>query len=153
MYQKYETITNDGYSLVDNMTGEIKEFKQVKKVSKQDFMLVFLYSIPEMCKLDGNHLKILMLCWKYSSFNPVNSEEGNIIHNDRFFKDAIKKDGMDLSDSSIDVYISRLCKKEFLIKRCRGSYMLNPKYFFKGSISDASKMQLNIISEQGNPTI
>ena len=50
-YTKFETVTNDGYSLVDNQTGEIKEFKQVKKVSYDDFMIVFLSTIPEMMNL------------------------------------------------------------------------------------------------------
>ena len=48
MYTKYETITNNGYSLVDNYTGEIKEFKQTRKINYEEFLLVFLSTIPEM---------------------------------------------------------------------------------------------------------
>ena len=48
MYSKYETITDEGYSLVDNYTGEIKEFKQTRKINYKEFLLVFLSTIPEM---------------------------------------------------------------------------------------------------------
>lgn len=144
MYKKYETVTNDGYSLVDNMTGEIKEFKQVRKVSYDDFILVFLQTMPEMYKLNGNQLKILMCCWRQSTFNPRTEAEGNMVYNNAAFKEAVRQSGLELSDIAIDVYLSNLAKLEFLIKVCRGQYMLNPKYFFKGTASDASKLSLTI---------
>lgn len=143
-YTKFETVTNDGYSLVDNQTGEIKEFKQVKKVSYDDFMIVFLSTIPEMMNLKGNQMKILLLIWKESSFNPTNSTDGNIFYNNKLFKDHIREANLDLTDGAIDVYISQLTKQGFLIKKCKGCYMLNPTYFFKGRVRDAAQMSLTL---------
>lgn len=144
MYTKYETVTHDGYSIVDNWTGEVHEFKQVKKVSYDEFILVFLSTIPELMHLKGNQLKILMLIWKYSSFNPRGETRGNIFVNDTDFKNAVRDSGLDLTNSAIDVYISQLCKQSFLIKKCKGKYLLNPRYFFKGTHNDAAKMSLTI---------
>ena len=142
MYSKYETITNEGYSLVDNYTGEIKEFKQTRKVNYEEFLLVFLSTIPEMYQLNGGQLKILIACWKFSSFNPQCTQEGNIICNNQTFKNSVRASGLNLTDSAIDVYINQLSKKGFLIKECKGCYILNPQYFFKGRVADAAKMRL-----------
>ena len=142
MYTKYETITNNGYSLVDNYTGEIKEFKQTRKINYDEFLLVFLSTIPEMYQLNGGQLKVLIACWRHSTFNPSNSEEGNILHNNPIFKKKLREEGIDMSNSAIDVYIHQLTKQGFLIKQCKGCYILNPKYFFKGRVADAAKMRL-----------
>lgn len=151
MHTKFETITNDGYSIVDNLSGELHEFKQVKKVSYDDFVLLFLSSIPEIYKLRGSEIKVLMACLKYSTFNPKGSAEGNFVYNDLDFKDSIRKDGLNLPDTTIDSYISRLTSKGFLIRRCKGKYLLNPRYFFKGTHSDAAKMSLTIEVEPQLP--
>ena len=42
--------------------------------------MIFLLNIQDAFKLEGQHLKILMCCWKYSSFNP-SSPEGNRVAN------------------------------------------------------------------------
>lgn len=92
-----------------------------------------------------------MACLKYSTFNPKGSAEGNFVYNDLDFKDSIRKDGLNLPDTTIDSYISRLTSKGFLIRRCKGKYLLNPRHFFKGTHSDAAKMSLTIEVEPQLP--
>lgn len=145
--EKFKTEVDKDYSLLDNWTGEIKELKVTKVVDQEKFMIIFLSTLPQMFNLKGNQIKMLMYCWKYSSFNPKGETEGNIINNNVLFKDYVRNAGLNLTDSAIDVYISNLSSVGFLIKKCRGVYMLNPNYFFKGTVSDASKLQLNIIAE------
>lgn len=142
--KKYTTEINEDYALLDKSTGEILEYKQTKKVSMDEFILVFLHSIPEICKLEGNAIKLLICLWKISSFNPYNTEEGNLFYNNTFFKSQVRYFGLDMSDGSINLYISQLAKTNFIIKKCRGAYLLNPKYFFKGTLSNRSKLQLSI---------
>ena len=86
-----------------------------------------------------------MCCWKASSYNSVDAE-GNIVNNNKLLKDYIRQHGLDISDNTIDVIISKLAKKGILIKKCRGSYMLNPRYFFKGRLAEKSKLELKMVT-------
>ena len=58
-------------SVVNTDTGEIISGVATTKVENIDeFIMIFLLNIQDAFKLEGQHLKILMCCWKYSSFNP-----------------------------------------------------------------------------------
>lgn len=142
MIEKYLTEINPGYSLVDNATGELKEFKQVRKIKQDDFIMVFLSSIPKFYKMEGGQIKMMMSLWKLSSFNAANTKEGNIITNDLYTKTQIRNMGLDISNNTIDLYFHQLTKEGFLVKLCKGKYMLNPKYFFKGTLNDSAKMTI-----------
>ena len=83
----------------------------------------------------------MQACWILSSFNSRSNAEGNVVDNNPAFKENVRKLGYDLPDGSINNSISKLCKAGALIKRCKGSYMLNPTYFFKGTLTDRSKLQ------------
>ncbi|MBO6232816.1 MAG: replication/maintenance protein RepL [Clostridia bacterium] len=123
-------------------TGEVLGAIAITKTQKiEDFIIVFLKSLPILSDLDGNSMKVMQACWILSSFNSKQNCEGNVIDNNPAFKDSVRKLGYDVSDGCINNSISKLCKKEALIKRCRGSYMLNPTYFFKGTLTDRSKLQ------------
>lgn len=145
--ETYITEKSKDYSLVDNRTGEILEYRKTKKVTLSEFMMIFFASYTDMFKLTGLELKVLMCIWAHSSFNSNNSTEGNIIHNNIVFKENCKKDGINTANANIDNIFSKLCKMGFLIKKCRGAYLLNPKYFFKGTLSDRTRLQYNIVVE------
>jgi hypothetical protein len=144
---KYTTEKVKGWSLVDECTGELLEYKQTKKITVDEFIMVFFSSCPELMNLTGNHLKVLICCWKHSSYNPENEERGNILHNGPGFKSACRENGLDISNAAIDNAVSALCKKGFLIKKFRGEYLLNPQYFFKGRLSNRSKVRVNYVVE------
>ena len=144
---RYITQTSDDFSLVDNHTGELLEFRQTRKVSLDEFIQVFFSSYPELFKLKGLQLKVLMCCWKHSTYNKENDTTGNIVHNNASFKQHCREEGLELSDASIDNTISSLCKTGLLRKKCRGEYLLNPEYFFKGSLSQRTKIQMQFIVE------
>ena len=145
--EKYLKEKSKDYSLLDNHTGEIIEFYQTKKVSIDEFIMVFFSNYPQMMKLKGVCLKVLMCCWKFSSYNAEYEEEGNIVHNNARFKEYCRQDGLEAPDASIDNAISHLCKVGLLIKKCRGEYLLDPRYFFKGKLSKRSKIMYNIVVE------
>lgn len=144
---RYITEKSKDYSVVDNHTGELLELRQTRKLSLKEFIMVFFSSYPELFKLKGLQLKILMCCWKHSTYNKENDTTGNIVHNNASFKQHCKDEGLNLSDASIDNNISQLCKAGLLIKKCRGEYVLNPNYFFKGSLSQRTKMMMNFMVE------
>lgn len=145
MSQALITQKSEDYSLLDEHTGEILDFYQTKKVNLDEFIMVFFSCIPKIMELKGVALKILICCWKASSFNPINTTQGNIIVNNAKFKEYVRSCGVTALDASIDNAFSTLRKKGFLLKRCRGEYMLNPEYFFKGTISQRSKLRFSVI--------
>lgn len=142
---KYITETSDDYSLVDKHTGELLELKQTRKLSLDEFIIVFFSSYPELFKLKGLQLKVLMCCWKHSTYNKENDVSGNIVHNNASFKEHCREEGLELSNASIDNTISSLCRANLLKKKCRGEYLLNPDYFFKGSLSQRTKVMMQFI--------
>lgn len=144
---KYITEKSEDYSILDKRTGEVLDMNITKKIDLDEFIMVFFSSCPQLMELKGNHLKVLICCWKYSSYNPDNEERGNTIHNGPGFKQACKDSGLDVSPAVIDNAISALHKKGFLIKRYRGEYLLNPQYFFKGRLSSRSKVKIHFTVE------
>lgn len=57
---KFITETSKDYSIVDNHTGELLELRQTRKLSLEEFIMVFFSSYPELFKLRGLQLKVLM---------------------------------------------------------------------------------------------
>ena len=146
--RQFITETVPDYSLLDNHTGEIREFRRTRVVDVDEFIMFFFASIPELCKLEGLQLKILMCCWKNSSYNNVETE-GNLVYNNRLLKDYVRECGINASDTTIDVCIHKLAEKGILMKKCRGVYMLNPEYFFRGRLAKKSRLELKVMT-QGN---
>lgn len=70
----------------------------------------------------------------------------NVVYNDSFFKakfkafynDALNKT---VEEASINTMFMRLSKKNFLISIARGTYKVNPKYFWRGE--DKEKNRVN----------
>ena len=129
------------YARVDKHTGEITELRKSCTLPLEEFIMIYLQNIPEMYSLEGNQLKILMNCWRYCLQDPLYPGY-NVVYPGPAFKAALRQNGLDLSSKSISVYISQLASKEFLLRLDRGVYALNPKYFYKGRLSDRSKLML-----------
>lgn len=137
--KSYVKVESPNLSVFNNDTGEVVSgVVENVAIDIDSFIMVFLNSISSLYKLDGMEIKILMHCWKKSMYSVDYS--GNIIVNDVEFKNGIVSSGLGVSVSTVDVYISKLCKKEMLIRVSRGKYMLNPRYFWKGVITDRSKL-------------
>lgn len=140
----FTQITHPELQVVNASTGEIvSAVADIKCSTIDEFIMCFMSSIPQVVQLDGNTIRVLMWCWKFSSFNP-SIPEANTITNDKAFKERIRKEGGDMSDATIDKAIHTLYKKEMLLRRCKGSYFLNPDYFFRGTLSNKAKLQCNI---------
>jgi hypothetical protein len=107
-------------SVVNTDTGEIISGVATTKVESIDeFIMIFLLNIQDAFKLEGQHLKILMCCWKYSSFNP-SAPEGNRISNNQALKSKIRESGLEVSDTVINNAFTSFVKNNLMIKECRG---------------------------------
>ena len=144
----FTKITHPELNVVNVETGEIVSgVATVRCDSVDDFIMCFFNSIPQITKLEGNVLKILMWCWRFSTFSS-SIPEANVIVNNKAFKEMIRKEGGDnYSDSMIDRAVHILHKNGLLIRRCKGSYFLNPDYFFRGTLSNRARLQCNITYE------
>jgi hypothetical protein len=140
----FTTVTNPELSVVNTATGEIVSgVAEVKCSTLDEFIMCFMSSIPQMVRLDGNTIRVLMWCWKFSSFNP-SIPEANAVTNDQAFKDKVRQEGGNMSDAVIDKAIHVLHKEGMLIRRCKGNYFLNPNLFFRGTLSNRAKLQCQI---------
>lgn len=121
----YEEVTQ----VLDNTTGEVLEERKMYKrqVEKEKFMLVYLESISGILRISSPiEYKVLLALWEMSEF------ETNRVILVKPIKESIAEK-LNYGFKTVENAISRLAKKELLIKKGAGIYFLNPKYFFKGS--------------------
>lgn len=145
---KYINVIDEDHVKVNQKTGEIEELKKHIKIDQEKFIMVFLNAIPEIANnLERNEMRLLMYIWRVSHCDIDSNDEGNIIENNARTKNRIRECGCDMKDNAINVYFTRLAKKDFLLKRGKGTYMLNPKYFYKGSLSSRSHLLFTLESE------
>lgn len=139
----FKTVTDENVSLVDNTTGEVLGFKHRKVcVTQEEFIKIYLNQIDELtgCLEDGLYA-VMFAVWKCSEF-PQDDSEGNIFYNSPYFKKTCRKLGVTMSDNAINMSLTRLSKRGVLKRLSRGVYMLNPKWFVKGNITERTRMEI-----------
>ncbi|MBR1718074.1 MAG: replication/maintenance protein RepL [Bacilli bacterium] len=108
-----------------------------------EFIMFFFRSIPSLMQLDGNTLKVLLWCWKYSSISPCN--KSNVFYNNVIFRNALCEASNDtLTHSIINKAICTCNKLGIIVKKTKGYYELNPDYFYKGLLTDRAKLLLQV---------
>lgn len=138
-----------------NENGELISAEQtiVKKISAEEFTQIYLKDNEEFYSLSKAESNILSICWLlsvYYSDNTLNMP-GNKITFDKSFKTVIEqKTG--LKSSTIYNTMASLVKKEMLLKNKdeKGTYYLNPKFFFKGRLTDRTNLIKRTIEYQLN---
>lgn len=130
--EKIIHVSENGEQLGESITTKI-----VKKINKaDDFVQVYLEDIAAMFKITKySELKVLMAIWKHASFNPQDEAKGNEIYLVKTLKTKIAEE-LDLAYSSVDNAVKSLERQDMLIRIGRATYILNPKYFFKGYLKD-----------------
>ena len=130
--------------------GEIlsAEVKTIKTVSAEQFCQIYLRDNEEFYKLSKAESNVLAVLWYTSNYYEDKDRElpGNKISLDEELRDTIKIK-TNLAAGTIRNTITSLVKKKMLLKdsRYKAVYYLNPKYFFKGKISDRTQIIKNII--------
>ena len=59
--KKYVTEKSENYALLDKQTGEILDYSIAKKVSLDEFIMVFFAGCPELMDLTGNQGAYMLL--------------------------------------------------------------------------------------------
>jgi len=137
-------IYKEEKSKINNETGEIVE--EVKhtttRIPKEpNYIKVYIQAVGLLHNLPNSADKILFELIKY-----VNYDNEIIINKN--VKERIAE-RLNISLSRVNMYISDLTKKNFLIRKARGVYILNPYVFGKGNWKDIYELrkalQLNVI--------
>jgi hypothetical protein len=119
----YEHITE-----VVNEDGEMEMLSRVvkRKVSRDKFIMLYLKDIRGILGLSSKaEFKVLLAICEISGYN---TNEVILI---KPIKEKIATI-TDLSYGGVSNAISNLRKKDILIRSASSTYVLNPKYFFKG---------------------
>lgn len=128
-----------------NEEGEVVKRGVVTKTCKttEEFVKIYLSAIDEMMKMDHRMFQVLTVCFKTCSFCDDDNKEGSVVTNNKIFKDLCRevmgpnKKGEPISDGTIDNNISKLAKRNILLRyKCRGMFILNPALFIKGRIPE-----------------
>lgn len=137
-------------SIKVGLGGEIlsAEVKTIKKVDAEQFCQVYLRDNEEFYKLTKSESNILAVLWYTSNYYEDKDQElpGNKVSLDEQLRDTIiKKTGC--ASGTVRNTIVSLVKKQMLLKdnRYKNVYYLNPQYFFKGKITDRTRIIKNIV--------
>lgn len=144
MAKKFRTIVDPNNIIVNKETGEIVG-ASIKRVCEkpEDFIKLYLTSIDDLLDLNQREFQILLVCIKSSQFYDEAEAKGNFFNNDARFKTNCRRIlDEELSDNNINVCISRLAAKKIIIRQSRGLFVMNPRYFFKGTITKKSRLEL-----------
>jgi predicted transcriptional regulator len=119
---------------IDFSSGELKEESSIKEITRyvdtpSHFILVYLEDLSGLLRLDNlSDVKVLACVWEMSEMGT-----GEVILVKSKKEKIAQKTG--LSYRVVEVCISRLAKKELIIKADEGRsglYIINPKWFWKG---------------------
>ena len=150
MPKRFRTIVDNNKSILDHTTGELSIYKKIICETPEEFIKIYLNSIEDLVKLDRRTFQILMVCLREARFCDEKSKEGNVLYNYADFKEKCRKHiDQELSDNAINMYISRLVSQKLLLRKERGTFILNPLYFAKGIITDETRWQL-VVEYAGN---
>jgi hypothetical protein len=150
MAKKFRTIIDPTKVIVDNETGEVVS-AVAKRVcdTQEEFIKIYLNSIDDLISLDNRMFQVLMVCLREAKFCDNKNQDGNTLYNFKDFKDKCRKlIDNELSDKAINMYVSRLASMNILVRKSRGEFVLNPRYFVKGQMTPKTRLQL-IVEYEG----
>jgi hypothetical protein len=144
MPKKFRTVIDPTKVIVDNETGEVIS-AVAKRVcdTQEEFIKIYLNSIDDLISLDNRMFQVLMVCLREAKFCDEKNQDGNTLYNFKDFKDKCRNlIDPELSDKAINMYVSRLASMQILIRKSRGMFVLNPRYFVKGQMTPKTRLQL-----------
>lgn len=121
--------------VVDVTTGELltEKIKNVRKVRGDEFIQVYLRDLSGLLEVTSKkELTILAMLWKYSTYTDEDNL-GNRVSINVVMRQEIKET-TNITEGAFRNALSKFVKKQLIFKHPagRGTYYLNPVYFFKG---------------------
>ena len=145
--------------IVDERTGEMKKLMRKRSAhDEKDFFIMYLRPWLEASENDvSRKIKVFIHCILVSSLSRgvEDAVDGNYFHVVDVIG-SVRREDDSISDNSIRVSITRLCKEGFIGKatrrdentgrrvEIRGKYYINPKFGIKGKITEKTYLELVI---------
>jgi hypothetical protein len=126
--------------VINEETGELVSSRTITKQVKDtdSFIKTYIEDIGLLARCSGAEQSVVLCCLKYLDYNT------NKLYIDSKTRLQLSECG-GLKLNTVNTAISRLVKKNILIKESSSGYILNPKLFFFGAEIDREKMfQLRI---------
>lgn len=138
---RYRRKADDHREIHDKDTGEILgPVINTIYIQPENFSKLYNDSIDALLSLDPRALQVFLVATKYATFSEANGEGGSFFSNDTIFKENCKRlISENLKEKTINQYIYDLAKANIIIRRCRGTYLINPNCIIKGKMPKTPK--------------
>ena len=153
-----KVITNHKYS-VDPETGEsfVVEAnistETVKKVKNyEEFVQVYIAALAPLKELAVKSVAIKVLIYIWLKAHLMNEDKDLILYtNGAWIKNCAEYAGVD--ESSVRKAFPKLVEKGFLFKVDKGTYKVNPSYYFKGGLNTRQAIINNSLKIELEPNV
>lgn len=121
-------------NVVDTQTGELSTRKWITRqvTNKENFVIMYLDDLSKLNMLSPANTKLLQALCVYLEYNT-----NEFYLNPQRRQELVEFTGLKLE--TINHGITRLVKKNLLIRISTGTYQMNPLIFFKGSEIERAK--------------
>lgn len=141
---------NELFQRVLFASNKSKNYTSKQKVfqgTPDKYFMFFFSDQSKLFELTGSELKLLLYCWVHASNYGEGNLAGNIIYNNKFFKEKCHKEGLSIANAVIDNTFSKLHRKGFLLKMAKCMYLINPLYAFKGTLTQREELIKTLIDK------
>ncbi len=133
---RYRREKDPNKEIHDKDTGEVLgPVINTIYIQPENFTKLFNNNIETLLSVHSQALQVLLVAVKYSTFSEANGEEGSYFYNDDIFKqrchDLIKPE---IPKNTINKYLHDLAEASIIIRKSRGTYLINPYFLLKGKI-------------------
>lgn len=145
---KKRTLVSSTLTQIDEDGVITKHLSQQVTIQKKEppFVKMYLEDIANLNNLSPSQNKVMRKLLSIMNYN-------NIIPSYKPVKKLLAKD-LGMPYNTFDGAIKQLYKKGILIRHDRGLYMMDPKYFGKGSWEHVEKIRMVVeYDEKGNRSI
>ena len=122
-------------TVLDQETGELIPTRWIKKevLTKEAFVRAYIKDLGILAKCSGAEQSTILCSLKYVEYNT------NVLYINSLRRQEIAQcAGMTIN--TVNSAISRLVKKNILLKKASGTYLLNPQLFFFGTDLEREKV-------------
>lgn len=140
---KYMSIEVQGKKVLDEETGELeKMYAKIRIGSQEEFLKIYINSIDDLATIDHLTFQVMLIVLKRARFCEKEDTYGNEFFNNDNFKAEVKEKLGFTKDNTVNKYVSNLAKAKILLRVNKGSYILNPRYFARGTMTAKTRMEL-----------
>lgn len=139
----YITIEVEGKKILTEDTGELdKMYARINVGSQEEFLKIYINSIDDLSNIDHQTFQVMLIVLKRAKYIDKDNIYGNEFFNNDNFKQEVKAKLGIKKDNTVNKYVSNLAKAKILLRVNKGSYILNPRYFARGVMTNKTRMEL-----------